>query len=256
MAGNRKPAWRSGLSASLLAGACALLAVPGAVLALDGVSGVSLTDGALGGFASFTPSSVDPKLAELVSQRASRGGSAMRFTPAGATDRANRSVTVAVMVDGETAKAISVRSAIAARNEKMGRAPIEITPARFDLGVSRGYQEFAQAEKPVKTIVPRELSQLEIPDISAFRPSEGAKGKPSRFSAHIALEEEVKAGRAPRTADALGDQTVDVAGNFRVTQNLDVRAGVRYSQDRDRIAPLADVEQDSGAVYVGTQFRF
>ena len=41
-----------------------------------------------------------------------------------------------------------------------------------------------------------------------------------------------------------------------MTRNLDVTAGVRYSQDRDRIAPLTDAEQDGQAVYVGTQFRF
>ena len=36
----------------------------------------------------------------------------------------------------------------------------------------------------------------------------------------------------------------------------DVTAGVRVTQDRDRIAPLTDGVQDDQAVYVGTQFRF
>ena len=48
----------------------------------------------------------------------------------------------------------------------------------------------------------------------------------------------------------------DVGGAYRVTRNLDVTAGVRYSQDRERLKPLTDGKQDSQAVYVGTQFRF
>ena len=83
------------------------------------------------------------------------------------------------------------------------------------------------------------------------------KEEPSRFGARIALEQEEKSGSAPRTHDALGDQTLDVAGSYRLTRNLDVTAGVRYSQERDRLAPLAEsTQQDSQAVYVGTQFRF
>jgi len=35
-----------------------------------------------------------------------------------------------------------------------------------------------------------------------------------------------------------------------------VTAGVRYSQERDRLGPLTDGTQDSQAVYLGTQFRF
>jgi hypothetical protein len=252
MASDRKQGWRSGISASLLLGTCALLTAPAASLALDVVGGASFIDTARSGFASFTPTSVDPRLAEMVAQRRTSGGAAMRFTPAGATDRADRSVTVAVRVDGDAAKAFSARAAIAERLDKPGR-PVEITPARFDLGVARGYKEFAQAERPAAI---RDLGDSQLPDISAFRPSEGVKNQPSRFTAHIAFEEQVNTGRAPRTAEGLGDQTVDVAGNFRVTRNLDLRAGVRYSQDRDRLAPLADVETDSGSVYVGTQFRF
>jgi hypothetical protein len=56
--------------------------------------------------------------------------------------------------------------------------------------------------------------------------------------------------------ESLGEQTVDLGGAYRVTRNLDVTAGVRLSQDRDRLAPLTDSVQDSQAVYVGTQFRF
>jgi hypothetical protein len=41
-----------------------------------------------------------------------------------------------------------------------------------------------------------------------------------------------------------------------VTGNLRVTAGVRYSAERERLAPLADGQQDNQSVYVGTRFRF
>ena len=49
---------------------------------------------------------------------------------------------------------------------------------------------------------------------------------------------------------------VDVGGSYRVTEHLDVTAGVRYAEDRERLLPLTDGKQDGQAVYVGTQIRF
>ena len=49
----------------------------------------------------------------------------------------------------------------------------------------------------------------------------------------------------------------DVGESYRLTRNLDVSAGVRYSQQHDRLTTINDRgQQDSQAVYVGTQFRF
>ena len=78
---------------------------------------------------------------------------------------------------------------------------------------------------------------------------------PSRFAPQVALDEHEKTGRSPRTFEQ-GDQQVDLGGSYRLTRNLKVTAGVRYSSDRDRLRPLTDGRQDSQAVYVGTQFRF
>jgi opacity protein-like surface antigen len=66
----------------------------------------------------------------------------------------------------------------------------------------------------------------------------------------------VNAQAAPPHAGSNGEQTVDVGGSYRVTRNFDVTAGVRYSQDRDRLKPTSDAKSDSQAVFVGTQFRF
>jgi hypothetical protein len=247
---NRKSALRSGIPAALLyAGAAALVAVPTAGFAL----GMLDASGVREGLHSFTPASADPHLARLVAETATNG-TLMRFTPAGAANRPGHSVTVAVRVDEESAQLVSARSALTGSKDKLSGVSVQITPTRYNLGVARGYQSFANvSEAPALS---KELSSAAMPDLASFAPSAGTKGEPSRFAARIALEEQKKTGRAPRTLESLGEQTVDLGGSYRVTRNLDVTAGVRYSQDRDRLAPLTNGKQDSQAVYVGTQFRF
>jgi len=240
---------RSGILSVALACSCASLALGGTGMAIAAVSGS--TPELPAGFAPFTPASVDPGLARFVAEHADNSH-LMRFTPAGTGSGLGRSITVAVRIDGETARAISVRSAIASANEQLGGAAIELAPTRFDLGIARGYRSFAQA-KPIVTVAPTQLADIAMPDLSEYRPSPGVKSQPGRFSARLALEKDEKTGRAERTLESYGEQTFDLGGAVRVTRNLDVTAGVRYSQDRDRIAPLMD---DSQAVYVGTQFRF
>lgn len=241
------------LAASLAAGALVLAALPTAGFALGALDdGVSLA--ANGNFAALTPGKIDPELARFVAERSSGASRPMRFTPAGIAARPSRSVTVAVRIDSEAARVISVRSAIAAaREQAVGDSTLRIAPTRYNLGISRGYRNFAKAAPALS----RSLSDAGIPDLADFRPSPGAKPDESRFAARIAVEEEAKTGAAPRTIDSRADQALDVGGSYRLTRNLDVTAGVRYSQERDRLAPLADpAKQDSQAVYVGTQFRF
>ena len=240
------------MAAIAAAGGLVLASIPTAGLALGALDdGVSLP--ATGSFAALTPASVDPRLAKLVAERRHGSASLMRFTPAGVAERASRSVTVAIRIDEESARAISVRSAITAAQEQVaGEAGLRIAPTRYSLGVSRGYQSFAKApEKP--STLSRALSEASIPNLSDFKPSPGVKPDESRFAARIAVED--KPGAAARSANS--DQAVDVAGSYRLTRNLDVTAGVRYSQERDHLAPIAEpTQQDNQAVYVGTQFRF
>jgi len=250
----RKALRRNGrLTASFAAGALVLVGLPTAGFALGALDdGVSLAGN--GNFAALTPAKIDPELARFVAERSSGTSRPMRFTPAGIAARPSRSVTVAVRIDSEAARAISVRSAIAAaREQTVSDSPLRITPTRYNLGISRGYQNFAKATPALS----HSLSDAGIPDLADFRPRPGAQPDESRFAARIAVEEEAKTGAAPRTIDARGDQALDLAGSYRLTRNLDVTAGVRYSQERDRLVPLADpAKQDSQAVYVGTQFRF
>ena len=244
---------RSRTAATIAAGAVVLASMPTAGLALGALdSTVSLP--ATGSFAALTPASVDPRLARFVAERRSGNARLMRFTPAGVAERASRSVTVAIRIDEDVARAISIRSAInSAQEQAAGDAGVRIAPTRFNLGLSRGYQSFAKAPEQLS----RALSEASIPNLAEFQPSPGARPDESRFAARIALEEVAKPGASPRAANSRGEQAVDVEGSYRLTRNLDVTAGVRYSQERDRLAPIAEPTQtDSQAVYVGTQFRF
>ena len=249
----------------VLCASAAMLAIPASVLALSSDSdGNSLL--AFEGFDSFTPASVDPRLAELVAERSNGLSRSMRFTPAADPNRGERSVTVAVRIDEKAARAISVRAPIASSGGVSGSAPkvasssgIQITPTRYDLGVARGYRSFAGLAKtatPQSSKLPNSARAVELDKFDGFKLSDEKTKKPSRFNARIELDEAKPAGRAPGTLAAEGNQSVDVSGSYSVTKNLDVTAGVRYSQERDAIQKLPEEVQDQQSVYVGTQFRF
>lgn len=234
---------------AMLAGAVVVLALPSAVLALSS-SFNPLPRETAEGLNSFTTTPADAKLASAVPIRSLAKGHLFRFTPAGTPTRPDRSVTVAVRVDPQTARAITVRGNRVAEVAPTGVAQLRIAPTAFTLGVSRGYQSFAQgiASSP-------EIKRIEMPDLETFHAG-GASAGSSRFSPRITLDDKVAAGRAPRTFAGDKDPLVDVGGAYRVSRNLDVTAGVRYSQERERLQALTDGKQDNQAVYVGTQFRF
>lgn len=234
-----------------LIGMAGLLAL---ALPSSGLAVVSLT-GNLGSVEAaaidlFTPSSVDPELAARVADISDKRG--FRFTPAGANiAKTDRTVTVAVRVDEETAKAITVRTAVNAAPGKNAAGIAGLQTSRYNLGTARGYQSFART-----TELPKTVRDLKVPDLAEFKPAgPTAQDKPSRLQPRIALEDKSIAGRSPNTMDA-SEASVDVGGSFRLSRNLDVTAGVRLSQERDRLGPLTSSQQDSQAVYVGTQLKF
>lgn len=249
----RTPARRSGAATALLiAGAVGTLALPSAVLALS--SGIDVlpqggTDAKVA--EGFVPVALDSRLARSISVRALNKDKLFRFTPASIATRPDRLVTVAVRVDGNGARRIAAATRTGVTETASVTSSLGITPTAYNLGVSRGYKGFSQSLAPAP-----ELSRIELPDLATFTPRGGAKDDPSRFSPHIALEERERAGQAPRTFAGNTQETVDLGGSYRLTRNLNVTAGVRYAQERDRLAPLTDGKQDSQAVYVGTQFRF
>ncbi len=244
---------RSGAAAGLLiAGAVGLLALPSAVLAFSSrfeprfaaePEGVPLD--------SLKTPQMSVHLADSLPARSLGKGQLLHFTPAATAGRPDRSVTVAVRVDPRTARALAVHPVGAAVAGTQGAAsPLQIAPMAFNLGVSRGYRSFAQSLVPAT-----EIRKIEMADLSTYRSSQATSGSSSRFSPRVVLDDHQPAGRAPRTFADKQD-TVDLGGAYSVTRNLDVTAGVRYSQERDRLRPLNDGKQDGQAVYVGTQFRF
>lgn len=209
---------------------------------------------ARGGIGSFTPASVDERLASQITVRALKNGKLFRFTPAGNDTRPNRAVTVAVRLDSRSARGFAVRSPLADAAGVAGASPVRIAPMAFNLGMARGFASFASSS-PAGI---RDLQRVDMPDLSKFKSSSAAASSstPSRFAPRIEMDDRDQAGRAPRTLEGQGDYQLDVGGSYRLTRNLNVTAGVRYSPERDRLRPLTDGKQDNQAVYVGTQFRF
>lgn len=269
---------------ALLAGAAFVAALPSAVAAasnglIDTADAESMAGRILSvgsdGLAAFTPSSADPRLLARLSSAqgdAQDNSGIFRFTPAGAKKTGKRAVTVAVRVNTDTVRAISMRAgAVGGSDAGRGASIPSISPVAFNLGMARGYQGFGVERGESNTIgragsgagiagsanrtlpLPGEVRKLDMPDLSSFTPS---KAKPSRFSATVNLDERQFPVDTVRGGETGSDVSVDVGGAYRVARNLKVTAGLRYSADRNRIAPLTDEEQDAQAVYVGTQFRF
>lgn len=231
-------------------------ALPSSVVAI-GLIGNDSTYSEAGPSVSFTPASADPRIARIVAQRAGGKAPLMRFTPANsASDGSGRAVTVAVRVDQRVAQILSGRTSVdGGRDGASADGSLRLASSRYNLGLARGYSSFAQSPAQTSGLA-ASLSSAEVPDLAEFKPRAGAAEKPSRFAARIELEEEAPAGRPANTNDQLGDRMLDVGGSYSLTRNLNVTAGVRYQQERD-LRPLPDVrQQDSQAVYIGTQFRF
>ena len=171
------------------------------------------------------------------------------FTPAKNPNRPDRLVTVAVRLDSQALKAITVYGT---RQESVAPDPnLRLAQTPFNLGVSRGYRNFGQ-ELTSSTVVRRSDSA----DLSKFSIAPSAQGDEARDAPRTLFDDKINPGRNARSFSADKDERVDLGGALKVTRNLDVTAGVRYTQDRERLLPLTDGKRDNQAVYVGTQLRF
>jgi hypothetical protein len=234
-----------------LCGALAL-AVPSAGLALasDALPARAASIEALG-LGIFTPASVDPELAARVADKARARG--IHFTPASAAPiTGKRTVTVAIRVDEDAPQIVSVRKAPETLPAGRGVGLASLDVSKFQLGSARGYQSFTRTVD-----LSGSVRNLSAPDLAQFKASAPKSvDKPSRLQPRIELEDREIAGRSPNTLDSVGQQTVGVGGSFRLSRDINVMAGVRYSQERERIDPLTNSVKDSQAVYVGTQIKF
>lgn len=206
----------------------------------------------LGSVGSFTVAGADPDLAAKFKLSALRGNASFKFTPADGTRDGDRSVTVVIRQRSD-AGAVSIRESILAAAPGSGvTTAAKIAPVSYSLGAAKGLKSFAI---PVKKLASNLPDLSEIGAASAL--GEENTGKKSRFNTRMSIDATAPINAAPRALDASQkDYTLDVGGSYSLTRNLDVTAGVRINNERDRMAPLTDNRQDSQAVYVGTQFRF
>jgi len=217
---------------------------------VPGATAVSLA--ARGGLGSFTPSSVDPRLASQVTIRAMSLGKLFRFTPAGMDSRPDRAVTVAVRLPDAHAGLIGTHAA--PTDAGAGFAAVRIAPVAYNLGLARGYQSFALSTPVQSHDMTHDNAEVRAYSIAPQQVE--ASGPSPRLAPDLSIDDRAAPGRAPRTLGTQGDYQVNMGGSYRVVGNLDVTAGMRYSTDRDRLRALTDHRQDSQALYVGTQFRF
>lgn len=242
--GGRKSGSAAGF---LLAGSVGLLALPSAVLAFT--ADFSGGDKIVPQIETAADANAGAGLSRALAVRSLAKGQLFPFTPASVATDKERSVTIAVRVDPAAARAITVHGrSLAQQDSDVGR--LRIAPTGFSLGVSRGYRNFAQ---DIAQAAPQ--TAVDLPELHKYSLAPSRKPGGSRFTPRISLEDKPTTGRAPRTFAGDGNE-VDLGGAYRVTRNLAVTAGVRYSQERERLTPLTDGKQDSQAVYVGTQFQF
>ncbi|AMO70474.1 hypothetical protein [Sphingorhabdus sp. M41] len=204
----------------------------------------------LGSIGSFTVAGADPDLVAKYKLSAFRGNASFKFTPSGGTRDGERSVTVVVR---QKSDAVSIRENILAAAPGSGVASAaKIAPVAYSLGSAKGLKSFAIPVRKLGSNLP------DLSEIGAERlMGEDNDGKKSRFNPRMSIDASAPINATPRALDASQkDYTLDVGGSYSLTRNLDVTAGVRINNERDRMAPLTDNRQDSQAVYVGTQFRF
>ena len=187
----------------------------------------------------FTPATGEPKLLQRYAALSDEARRNFRFTPA-LPRTENRAVTLVRRMTPQT----MTRS-----DSILGRAaqPIAIAPVTYRLGSAVGYTAFA-AHASSAAVDIAALPQARRP----VDPTE----RPSRFGADMRLDSRSLPGSNDRSLDPDRAYSVDVTGSYRLSRNVDLTAGVRLRRENDRLAPLTDQQQDSQAVYVGTQFRF
>lgn len=194
----------------------------------------------------FTPAIGNKQLIARYAQVSAEARRSFRFTPViSQPGNGNRAITVVVR---SRATSLSRADSVAATILPKREAPISIAPLAYDLGKSVGLTKFA---------LPDAGSGVDIAALpKARKPSDGVTSKPSRFSTELKLDRQGVAQVEAPTLNPDEATSVDLGAGYRVSRDIKVTAGVRYRQQNDRAAPLADDRRDSQAVYVGTQFRF
>lgn len=238
---------------ALMAGSLAvglLAVIPSVGIASDIAAGEKTFSLNLSGnLVPFTPAILQGDSNEAVKLSSLSTRPAFQFTPANEDGRGPRAVTVTARLSRDKAQAINIRKNIVKPGTKSVE-PVQITPTSYRLGVAKGWQSFA---------LPKTIRNIDVPQLEALGAAPSADDttdKPSRFSPNIELDATPEVGSTPRTFSGETSYSVQVGGSYSLSKNLDVTAGVRLRDERDRLAPLTNKQNDSQAVYVGTQIRF
>ena len=232
----------AGSTGATLAVAVALLALPSAVLGF-GTSFQTPRDTAAGlaaaqpNIAALRVDGSGARLARALSLSFLSRTPLYPFTPAKNPNRPDRSVTVAVRLDPQTLRTITV---LGPRTQAptLADVPVRIAQSGFNLGVARGYRTFSpEAPAPAPPVSHRD---------------------PADLAARYSLAPGGFGGREAARSRQLGPDRDDAAtgGSYRVTRNIDLTAGQRSAPYRERLKPLTDANLDNQAVYVGTKFKF
>lgn len=239
----------------------ATLSVPAMVFAFpQAFPEMPVSVDAPGTIGSFTPASVDSRLLGNIKLDKLSGKNKFRFTPAASSDDSanKRALTIAVRVRPEVAQAITVKKSM--DSDSKGRRSLDsLMSASVNLGTAKGFQKFA-LDTTKTTIADQKLGKglVPLPDM-AILDDKSDKQEKSRFRPHVDLGLNEGNGRDPKVRDSRTDQgsyAVDVGGSYKITNNLDVTAGIRIQSERDRLDRLTNEQYDSQAVYIGTEFRF
>lgn len=238
------------LAAGLAASGLAITPAVARVLSEQSNKAVSLHSRNV--ISSFTTAGADPQLAASFKRDALRDNLQFKFTPAGGSTTGDRAVTVVVR-QNISSKAISIRENVLAAAPGSGLSMVsKMTPTSFSLGAAKGLKSFAIPVRKLGDNLP-DLSQMG----AGMNDDDDRDNSKSRFNPRLSLDAKAPVGSIPGALNTSEkDYSLDLGGSYSLTRNLDVTAGVRYKNERDRMAPLTDSRQDSQAVYVGTQFRF
>jgi hypothetical protein len=218
----KKRGLRRVLRAPLLIGAAAsagLLIAPTVSSAFANhfdASPVSLA--ARGGIGSFTPASIDPRLAAQITVRALSNGKLFRFTPAGTETRPDRAVTVAVRVNDDTRASCPSARPLPPPRPRRVRPPCGSRQRPITWASRAAIQSF---DRWIATARSRASGNARFPGFQAVRSCTDGAGPP--FAAPGTGPEGTRR-RAPRTLENQGDYQVDLGGSYRLTGNLNVMA--------------------------------
>lgn len=193
------------------------------------------------GIGSFTPASADPRLAAAFA-RANVTTAGFKFTPASASGRPSRAVTVAV-------RARTTAQPVTMDRPTLAGTTLNLAPYAYNLGVAVGWKRFALSGDYAQSDLGTLQGGRSVADV-------GVSYTTKKLTTRVQLAAERPMGATSQPLNTNESVAVDFAGSYRLTRNLNLTAGVRYKSERDRLDPLPDNRRDSQAVYIGTAFKF